>query len=111
MEKEMEGASLVEEEMKKNEQKQEQQDKKGGLITMPFIIGNEALAKLASVGLFPNMILYLIGDYRLRLVKATKIMFFWFAATNFAPLFGAFLADSYLGRFLAIAFGSILTFL
>ncbi|MED6204808.1 hypothetical protein PIB30_012309 [Stylosanthes scabra] len=106
MEKEMEGASLVEEEMKN-----EQQDNKGGLITMPFIIGNEALAKLASVGLFPNMILYLIGDYRLRLVKATKIMFFWFAATNFAPLFGAFLADSYLGRFLAIAFGSILTFL
>ncbi|XP_057724150.1 protein NRT1/ PTR FAMILY 1.2-like [Arachis stenosperma] len=84
---------------------------KGGLITMPFIIGNEALAKMASVGLTPNMILYLIGDYRLRVVKATKIMFFWFAATNFAPLFGAFLADSYLGRFLAIAFGSIITFL
>ncbi|XP_052108311.1 protein NRT1/ PTR FAMILY 1.2-like [Arachis duranensis] len=84
---------------------------KGGLITMPFIIGNEALAKMASVGLSPNMILYLIGDYRLKVVKATKIMFFWFAATNFAPLFGAFLADSYLGRFLAIAFGSIITFL
>nr|XP_025608201.1 protein NRT1/ PTR FAMILY 1.2-like [Arachis hypogaea] len=113
-EKEMDGA-LVEEEM--NEKQEEKQDMnnnqrcKGGLITMPFIIGNEALAKMASVGLSPNMILYLIGDYRLRVVKATKIMFFWFAATNFAPLFGAFLADSYLGRFLAIAFGSIITFL
>nr|XP_025673308.2 protein NRT1/ PTR FAMILY 1.2-like [Arachis hypogaea] len=99
------------------QQEEEKQDMnnnqrcKGGLITMPFIIGNEALAKMASVGLSPNMIVYLIGDYRLRVVKATKIMFFWFAATNFAPLFGAFLADSYLGRFLAIAFGSIITFL
>jgi len=75
------------------------------------IAANEALAKLASVGLMPNMVLYLIGDYRLRVLKATKIMFYWFAATNFAPVIGAFVADAYLGRFLAIGLGSILSFL
>ncbi|RDX63115.1 Protein NRT1/ PTR FAMILY 1.2 [Mucuna pruriens] len=87
------------------------QRRKGGFITMPFIIANEALAKLASVGLIPNMILYLIGDYRLGVVKATKIILLWLAATNFSPVFAAFLADAYLGRFLAIALGSILSFL
>ncbi|WVZ00635.1 hypothetical protein V8G54_026704 [Vigna mungo] len=76
--------------------------RKGGFITMPFIIGNEALAKMASVGLIPNMIVYLMGDYRIGAVKATKILFFWFAATNFAPVLAAFLADAYFGRFLSI---------
>lgn len=80
-------------------------------VTNMHIAANEALAKLASVGLFPNMILYMIGDYRLRVVKATKIMFLWFAATNFTPVVGAFMADSFLGRFLAIGLGSILSFL
>ncbi|CAJ1955254.1 unnamed protein product [Sphenostylis stenocarpa] len=88
-----------------------EQRSKGGFITMPFIIANEALAKVASVGLIPNMILYLIEDYKVGVVKATKILFLWFAATNFAPVVAAFVADAYLGRFLAIGLASILTFL
>jgi len=44
-------------------------------------------------------------------VKATKIMFLWLAATNFSPSVAAFVADSYMGRFLAIGLGSILSFL
>lgn len=76
-----------------------------------IIAANEALAKLASVGLIPNMILYLTEDYRIRVVKATKIMFLWLAATNFSPSVAAFVADSYMGRFLAIGLGSILSFL
>ncbi|KAF7843369.1 protein NRT1/ PTR FAMILY 1.2-like [Senna tora] len=85
--------------------------RKGGLITMPFIIGNEGFAKVASTGLLPNMVLYLIGVYKLRLGKAANIIFLWYAASNFSPLFGAFVADSFLGRFLSIALGSIITFL
>jgi len=78
---------------------------------MSYIAANEALAKLASVGLIPNMILYLMGDYRMGAVKATKILFLWFAATNFGPVLAAFVADAYLGRFLSIGLGSILSFL
>lgn len=110
MEKEME-AALVHVETTQQHMNPHVLRRKGGFITMPFIIANEALAKLASVGLMPNMVLYLIGDYRLRVLKATKIMFYWFAATNFAPVIGAFVADAYLGRFLAIGLGSILSFL
>ncbi|XP_020228336.1 protein NRT1/ PTR FAMILY 1.2 [Cajanus cajan] len=111
MEKEIEAASVHVEMTQQHMSSHVQNRRKGGFITMPFIIANEALAKLASVGLIPNMILYLIEDYKLRVLKATKILFLWFAATNFAPVVGAFVADAYLGRFLAIALGSILSFL
>ncbi|MBA0658608.1 hypothetical protein Goklo_010803 [Gossypium klotzschianum] len=70
---------------------------KGGLITMPFIIANESFEKVASYGLVPNMILYLIKDYHMGVAKGTNILFFWQAATNFTPILGAFVADSYLG--------------
>ncbi|KAJ4718091.1 protein NRT1/ PTR FAMILY 1.2-like [Melia azedarach] len=84
---------------------------KGGLITMPFIIANEAFEKLASYGLAPNMILYLMRDYHFGVAKGTNILFFWNAATNFTPIVGAFLSDSYLGRFLTIGLGSICSLL
>ncbi|XP_038717078.1 protein NRT1/ PTR FAMILY 1.2-like [Tripterygium wilfordii] len=84
---------------------------KGGLITMPFIIANEAFEKVSSYGLMPNMIIYLMRDYRVTVAKGTNILFFWSAATNFMPLLGAFVSDSYLGRFLTIALGCIASFL
>ncbi|XP_010468206.1 PREDICTED: protein NRT1/ PTR FAMILY 1.1-like [Camelina sativa] len=83
----------------------------GGLLTMPFIIGNEAFEKVASYGLLQNMILYLMSDYRLGVAKAQTVLFMWVAATNFLPLVGAFLSDSYLGRFLTIAVASLSGFL
>ena len=72
---------------------------------------NEAFEKVASYGLLSNMIFYLMRDYHLGFAKGTNIIFFWAAATNFMPLLGAFLSDSYLGRFLTIGFGSIASFL
>lgn len=85
--------------------------KKGGLITMPFIIANEALEKVASYGLLPNMTFYLMRDYRMEFTPTQNLLFFWSAATNFLPIVGAVVADSYLGRFLTIGLGSIFSFL
>ncbi|RDX62681.1 Protein NRT1/ PTR FAMILY 1.2, partial [Mucuna pruriens] len=95
------------------------QRRKGGLVTMPFIIGslindmaaNEALAKVASLGLMINIIVYLMGSYRLHLAKATQILLLSSAIGNFTPVVAAFIADCYLGRFLAVALGSAITFL
>ncbi|ESW22633.1 hypothetical protein PHAVU_005G169300 [Phaseolus vulgaris] len=101
----------MEKEMEKSEEEMMNRQRKGGFITMPFIIANEALAKVASVGLVPNMVLYLMEYYRMGAVKATKILFLWSAATNFGPVVAAFGADAYLGRFVAIGLGSILSFL
>lgn len=150
MEKIKEVVELSSSEMEMSSQQQyPQRSNKGGLVTMPFIIGknsprknmdfvslllffgfglliymdgwcdywhlcvaaNEALARVATIGLLPNMILYLMGSYRLHLAKATQILFLFSATSNLTPLLGAFIADSHLGRFLAVGLGSIITFL
>ncbi|MED6138954.1 hypothetical protein PIB30_079320 [Stylosanthes scabra] len=113
MEKEVDEHSTSEVEMASHHQdmSQPQEKKKGGLVTMPFIIANEALASVATIGLLPNMVLYLMGSYRLHLDKATQILLLSQATRNFTPVLGAFIADSYLGRFLAVGLGSIITFL
>ncbi|XP_058774152.1 protein NRT1/ PTR FAMILY 1.2-like [Vicia villosa] len=90
---------------------QQSQRCKGGLITMPFIIANEAFSSMASLGLLPNMIVYWMGSYRLHLGKATQILLLSSAANNFTSVVGAFLVDSYLGRFLGVGLGSAATFL
>ncbi|CAI9281198.1 unnamed protein product [Lactuca saligna] len=94
-----------------NQETQVSSRKKGGLVTMPFIIANEAFEKVASYGLVPNMIFYLMTDYKISVAKGTNILFLWTAASNFAPVLGAFLSDSYLGRFLTIGLGSCFSFL
>ncbi|KAL0319269.1 UNVERIFIED_CONTAM: protein NRT1/ PTR FAMILY 1.2 [Sesamum angustifolium] len=94
-----------------DQQEQAPRKAKGGLVTMPFIIANEAFEKVASYGLQPNMIFYLMNEYKMGVTGATNLIFYWSAATNFMPLVGAFLADSFLGRFLTIGFGSIASLL
>ncbi|XP_071908790.1 protein NRT1/ PTR FAMILY 1.2-like isoform X2 [Coffea arabica] len=85
--------------------------RKGGLITMPFIIANEAFERVASVGLHINMILYLTGEYHFDNATGASILFWWAAISNFLPTFGAFLSDSYLGRFRVIALGTVVSLL
>lgn len=85
--------------------------KKGGLITMPFIIVNEAFEKVSSYGLLPNMIFYLMNVYHLDAAKGTIILSLWSALSNAMAIFGGFLSDSYLGRFRVIAFGTFCSLL
>ncbi|KAI5413944.1 hypothetical protein KIW84_058189 [Lathyrus oleraceus] len=90
---------------------QQSQRREGGLITIPFIIANEAFSSMESLGILPNMIVYLMGSYILHLGKATQILLLSSAANNFTPVIGAFLVDSYLGRLLGVGLGSVVTFL
>ncbi|KAK4380920.1 protein NRT1/ PTR FAMILY 1.2 [Sesamum angolense] len=102
-------------------------DQKGGFRTLPFIIvvwtvgvfgfadvcciriGIEALEKMATFGLMPNMTLYLMKEYHMEMTTASTLLFFWSAATNFMPLLGALVADSFLGRFYTIGIGSVIS--
>ncbi|KAJ0755916.1 putative proton-dependent oligopeptide transporter family, MFS transporter superfamily [Helianthus annuus] len=68
---------------------------------------NESIEKVASFGLSPNMIKYLMFDYHMSYARGTNVVLIWTAATNFLPIVGAFLSDSYIGRFLTIFLGSI----
>ncbi|KAI3834770.1 hypothetical protein MKW92_029566 [Papaver armeniacum] len=84
---------------------------KDGLKTLPFIIVNEAFEKVASYGIQPNLILYLINEYHYSSATGVTILSMWSASSNFLAIFEAFLSDSYLGRFRIIALGSIASFL
>jgi peptide/histidine transporter 3/4 len=66
---------------------------------------------MASLGILSNMILYLMGSYKLHLGQATQILLLFSAASNFTPVVGAFVADSYLGRFLGVGLASAVSFL
>nr|CAB3474334.1 unnamed protein product [Digitaria exilis] len=84
---------------------------KGGFRALPFIFLNEMLEKVAGFGLNTNMITYLTKKYHLSTVTSQTMLFVWSAASNFAPIPGAVLADMYLGRFMAVALGSGMVFL
>ncbi|KAH9300686.1 hypothetical protein KI387_012269 [Taxus chinensis] len=81
--------------------------KKGGWKTMPYIIGNESCEKLAVVGLQSNMIVYLTTKYNMQKVAATNVLNIWSGTTSLATLPGAFVADSYLGKFRTIVIGCL----
>lgn len=72
-----------------------------------FVVVNESCEKLASYGLLPNMIIYLTTFYHMEAASASVLIALWTALSNGLGLFGAFLSDSYLGRFRAVAIGTI----
>ena len=68
---------------------------------------NETFEKASSFGLLANMILYLILEYNMDSATGAIVLFQWSAISNLITIIGAFLSDSYLGRFRVIAYGSI----
>ncbi|KAK4358212.1 hypothetical protein RND71_023822 [Anisodus tanguticus] len=83
--------------------------RKGGLITMPFIIVNESCERLASFGLVPNMVIYITTFYHIEAAPASVLIGLWLSLSNGLAIFGAFVSDSYLGRFRSVAIGTIST--
>uniref|UniRef100_A0A6N2NIM2 Major facilitator superfamily (MFS) profile domain-containing protein n=1 Tax=Salix viminalis TaxID=40686 RepID=A0A6N2NIM2_SALVM len=86
-------------------------NQKGGITALLFIIANEALERLASFGLSTNMIMYLTREYGMDAASGAQILFLYSAAGNFMPIIGAFLADTYVGRYPMIGFGCITSLL
>ncbi|KAL9311249.1 putative protein NRT1/ PTR FAMILY 2.14 [Arabidopsis thaliana] len=78
-----------------------------GWKAMPYIIGNETLERLATFGLMANFMVYMVREYHMDQVQAVTLINTWSALTNFAPIIGAFISDSYTGKFNTIVFGSI----
>lgn len=76
-----------------------------------FLAANASLERLASSGLSPNMIRYLMNEYHMNVATGNNVILLWSAATNFLPVLGAFIADSLLDRFKMIGLGSIFSLL
>ncbi|KAK4746269.1 hypothetical protein SAY87_012581 [Trapa incisa] len=74
----------------------------GGWKASPFIIANEVAERLAFFAVSVNMVQYLTMEMRQSLPAAVTHVSNWIGAAYILTLLGAFLADSYLGRFLTI---------
>ncbi|OMP06776.1 Proton-dependent oligopeptide transporter family [Corchorus olitorius] len=82
--------------------------KKGGIKTMPFILGNEMCEKLAMVGFTKNMVNYLMEQFHMPLTQAANTVTNFSGTSSLTPLLGAFLADSYAGKFWTISAGTFI---
>ncbi|KAI3763864.1 hypothetical protein L2E82_13862 [Cichorium intybus] len=81
---------------------------KGGIITMPFIFANEVGEKLAVVGFQTNMISYLTQQLHMPMTKAANTLTNFSGTASLTPLLGAFVADSFAGRFWTITVASMI---
>ncbi|KAL8227634.1 hypothetical protein R6Q57_015218 [Mikania cordata] len=88
--------------------KNHDQKMKGGLITMPFIFANEVGEKLAVVGFQTNMISYLTQQLHMPMTKAANTLTNFGGTASLTPLLGAFVADSFAGRFWTITIASMI---
>ncbi|EEF52652.1 peptide transporter, putative [Ricinus communis] len=68
----------------------------------PFIIANEVAEKLAYIAIVVNMVPYFVGEMQQPLPTAVMYVTAWNGAGYVTTIFGAFLADAYIGRFRTI---------
>ncbi|XP_057497690.1 protein NRT1/ PTR FAMILY 8.1-like [Actinidia eriantha] len=73
-----------------------------------FILGNECCERLAYYGMGTNLVNYLEKCLNMGNVTASNTVTNWSGTCYITPLIGAFLADSYLGRYWTIASFSII---
>ncbi|XP_030493939.2 protein NRT1/ PTR FAMILY 2.11 [Cannabis sativa] len=78
-----------------------------GWKIMPLVIGNETFEKLGAVGTTSNLLVYLTTVFNMKRITAANTITIYNGTTNLATMAGAFLSDTYFGRFNTLCFGTI----
>lgn len=73
-----------------------------------YCVGVELTERFAHSGISSNLITYLTGPLGLSKATAAENVNTWTGVTTVLPLLGAFIADSYLGRYRMILISSVL---
>ncbi|KAK3137136.1 hypothetical protein QOZ80_5BG0448350 [Eleusine coracana subsp. coracana] len=92
-------------------EKQEPEEKYHGWKAMPYVIGNETFEKLGTIGTTANLLVYLTTVYGMKSANAATLLNLFSGTTNLSPLLGAYLSDTYLGRYATLALACIASFL
>nr|WPO07350.1 NPF [Larix kaempferi] len=79
----------------------------GGWVASLLIIGIEIAERIAYYGIVSNLVTYLTNVMHQTTATAAKNVNVWSGTASMLPLLGAFVADSYLGRYWTILVSSI----
>ncbi|XP_017973961.1 PREDICTED: protein NRT1/ PTR FAMILY 2.10 [Theobroma cacao] len=82
-----------------------------GIKAMPFVIGNETFEKLGTTGTATNLLVYLTAVFNMKSITATNLVNVFNGTCSFATLIGAFLSDTYFGRYKTLGFASVASLL
>ncbi|MED6118306.1 hypothetical protein PIB30_001536 [Stylosanthes scabra] len=70
---------------------------------IPYILGSEALERLAMFAMMLNLMVYLLKVFNMEQVDAANVINIWSGVGSCLPTIGAFVADASLGKFKTIA--------
>lgn len=82
--------------------------KSGGWSSAPCILAAGSLERFAYFGIESNLIIYLTGQIGESAATAAANVNTWVGVVSLVPIFGAFVADSFLGSYKSIIIAAIL---
>ncbi|KAL3653422.1 hypothetical protein CASFOL_003103 [Castilleja foliolosa] len=83
-------------------------DKTGKWKACSFLVGYEAFERMAFYGIASNLVLYLTTQLHEDTVSSVRNVNNWSGSVWITPILGAYIADSYLGRFWTFTISSLI---